>query len=54
MQKLSIQSIHNDDDPRAAFTRLETIFQVPENTPEADELDVLVSLTNPAKTHITP
>lgn len=34
----------NDKDLKAAFRRLESIFQAPEKTPEADERDVLVTL----------
>lgn len=39
-----IKPIHNDDDLRAAFARLEIVFQAPEGTPEADEMEVLVAL----------
>lgn len=41
---MKIKSIRNDDDLRAAFLRLEPIFQAQEGTPEADERDVLVTL----------
>lgn len=41
---MTIKPIRNDDDLRAAFTRLETIFQASEGTPEADEMEVLVTL----------
>ena len=41
---MTIRPIRNDDDLTAAFRRLEAIFQAEENTPEADERDVLVTL----------
>ena len=41
---MSIKPIRNDDDLRAAFTRLEIVFQAPEGSPEADEMEVLVAL----------
>ena len=41
---MNIKPIRNDDDLRAAFTRLEAIFQAPEGSPEADEMEVLVAL----------
>lgn len=41
---MNIKPIRNDDDLRAAFARLETIFQAPEGTPEADEMEILVAL----------
>ena len=41
---MNIKTIRNDDDLKAAFRRLESIFQVQEQTPEADERDVLVTL----------
>ncbi|MEN9726198.1 MAG: hypothetical protein RL434_564, partial [Pseudomonadota bacterium] len=34
----------NEEDLRNAFRRLERLFQAPENTPQADERDVLVTL----------
>ena len=40
---MSIKPIRNDDDLRAAFTRLEIVFQAPEGSPEADEMEVLVA-----------
>lgn len=39
-----IKPIRNDDDLRATFLRLESIFQAEENTPEADEMEVLTTL----------
>ena len=39
-----IRPIRNDDDLRAVFRRLDVIFQSAEDTPEADERDVLVTL----------
>ena len=41
---MNIKPIRNDDDLRAAFVRLEAIFQAPEDSPEADEMEVLVAL----------
>jgi HTH-type transcriptional regulator/antitoxin HigA len=41
---MSIKPIRNDADLRLAFERLEVIFQAPEGTPEADEMEVLVTL----------
>jgi len=41
---MNIKPIRNDDDLRQAFARLEEIFQAPEGSPEADEMEVLVAL----------
>ena len=41
---MTIKPIRNDDDLQAMFRRLETLFQAEEQTPEADERDVLVTL----------
>ena len=41
---MSIRPIRIDADPRAAFHRLEGIFQADESTPEPDEIDVLGTL----------
>lgn len=41
---MNIKPIRSDDDLRAALRRLETVFQADEGTPEADEMDVLVTL----------
>jgi HTH-type transcriptional regulator / antitoxin HigA len=41
---MNIKPIRNDDDLRAAFARLEAVFQAPEGSPEADEMEVLVAL----------
>ncbi len=41
---MTIKPIRNDDDLRAAFRRLESIYQADEGTREADERDVLVTL----------
>ena len=41
---MTIKPIRNDDDLRAVFRRLESIFQAEEHSPEADERDVLVTL----------
>ena len=41
---MNIQPIRTDDDLRAAFRRLEGIYQADEGTSEADERDMLVTL----------
>lgn len=41
---MNIKPIRNDDELQAAFRQLEGIFQAEEGTPEADEMEVLVTL----------
>lgn len=41
---MNIKPIRNDENLRAAFQRLEVIFQAEDGTPEADEMEVLVTL----------
>lgn len=41
---MNIRPIRSDDDLRAAFKQLELVFQAKEGTPEADEMEVLVTL----------
>ena len=41
---MNIKPIRSDDDLRAAFKRLDRVFQAQEGTPEADEMEVLVTL----------
>jgi len=41
---MNIKPIRDDADLRAAFQRLEVIFQADEGTPEADEMEILVTL----------
>ena len=41
---MNIKPIKSDEDLRVAFKRLELIFQAQEGTPEADEMEVLVTL----------
>lgn len=41
---MNIKPIRSDDDLRAAFKRLERVFQAEEGTPEADEMEILVTL----------
>ena len=41
---MNIKPIRNDEDLKAVFRRLESIFQAEEQTQEADERDVLVTL----------
>jgi len=36
--------IRNDDELKAAFQRMEMIFQAEADTPEADEMELLVNL----------
>ena len=40
----NIKPIRNDDDLKVAFQRLELVFQAPDGSPEADEMEVLVTL----------
>ena len=39
-----VKPIRSEKDLRAAFKRLDVIFQAPARTPEADEMEVLVTL----------
>ena len=41
---MNIRPIRNDDNLRAAFKRLELVFQAKEGTPQADEMELLVTL----------
>ncbi len=41
---MNIKPIRNEDDLRAAFKRLERVFQSQDGTPEADEMEILVTL----------
>lgn len=41
---MTIQPIRNDDGLRAAFARLESIFQAKEGTPEGDEMEIPATL----------
>jgi len=41
---MTIKPIRNDDDLKKVFRRLEKIFQAEEDTAQADERDVLVTL----------
>jgi len=41
---MTIKPNRNDDDLRAAFCQLETVFQAEEGTPAADEREILVAL----------
>ena len=41
---MNIKPIRSDEDLTNAFKRLETIFQAEAGTPEADEMEVLVTL----------
>ena len=41
---MNIKPIRSDDDLRATFKRLELVFQAAEGTPQADEMEVLVTL----------
>lgn len=41
---MNIKPIRNDDDLRAAFKQLESVFQAQEGTAAADEMEILVAL----------
>ena len=41
---MNIKPIRNDDDLRAAFKRLEKVYQAQAGTPQADEMEILVTL----------
>lgn len=41
---MNIKPIRNDEDLHEAFERLESIYQAEEGTPEADEMEILVTL----------
>lgn len=41
---VNIKFIRNDDDLTNAFIRLESIFQADKGTPEAEEMEILVTL----------
>lgn len=41
---VNIKPIRNEDDLTNAFIRLESIFQAAKGTPEAEEMEVLISL----------
>ena len=41
---MNIKPIRNDDDLQAAFKRLEVVYQAQDGTPEADEMEILVTL----------
>src|SRR3972149_9110141 len=41
---MNIKPVRSGDDLRAALRRLKAVFQADEGTPEADEMDVLVTL----------
>jgi HTH-type transcriptional regulator / antitoxin HigA len=41
---MTIKPIRNDEELQTAFKRLEVIFQAEPDTPEADEMEVLVTL----------
>ena len=41
---MNIKPIRNDEDLRAAFKRLELVYQAQEGSVEADEMEILVTL----------
>ncbi len=41
---MNIKPIRNDEDLQWAFQQLELVFQARENTPEADEMEIWVTL----------
>jgi HTH-type transcriptional regulator/antitoxin HigA len=51
---MNIRPIRNDADLRTAFQRLELIFQAPEGTPEADEMEILVTLVEAYENKLFP
>jgi HTH-type transcriptional regulator/antitoxin HigA len=43
---MQIRPIHNDDDHGRAMAEIERLWGAPEGSPEAEQLDVLVTLVN--------
>ena len=43
---MTMRPIRNDEDLQEAFRRLEAVYQADEQTPGADERDVLVTLVD--------
>ena len=41
---MNIKPIRSDEDLQMSFQRLENVFQAKEGTPEADEMEILVTL----------
>jgi len=41
---MNIKRINNDDELKAAFQRREMVFQAEADTPEAEEMEMLVTL----------
>ena len=41
---MNIKPIRNDEDLHAAFKQLELVYQAQEGTPDADEMEILVTL----------
>ena len=41
---MNIKPIRNDEDLREAFQRLALVYQAQEGSPEADEMEILVTL----------
>ncbi len=41
---MNIKPIHNDEDLHEAFLNLEGVYQAKEGTPEADDMEILVTL----------
>jgi HTH-type transcriptional regulator/antitoxin HigA len=41
---MNIKPIHNENDYREALNQIETLMSAKENTPEGDQLDILVTL----------
>ncbi len=41
---MNIKPIRNNDDLQSAFKQLELVYQAQEGTPEADEMEILVTL----------
>jgi HTH-type transcriptional regulator/antitoxin HigA len=51
---VTIKPIHSDDELRAAFRRLETVFQAETGTSEADVMEILVPLIEAYENKHTP
>ena len=51
---MNLKPIRNSSDLEQAFTRLETLWGAPQNSPEGDELDILVILIERYESQHTP
>jgi len=46
---MNIKPIRNDEDLRAACKQLERVYQASEGTPEADEIEILITKVSELK-----